>query len=93
MIQSFRDRRTEAVFRGETPKGFPADLLKRARRKLQVLDAATEVTDLRDPPGNRLHQLTESREGQWSISVNDQFRLCFEWGASGPENVEFIDYH
>lgn len=93
MIQTFRDRQTEAVFRGECPKGFPADLLKRARRKLQVLDAATDVTDLRDPPGNRLHQLTENREGQWSISVNDQFRICFVWGVSGPEDVEFIDYH
>lgn len=93
MIQTFKDRQTEAVFRGEQPKGFPSDLLKRARRKLQVLDAATEVTDLRDPPGNRLHRLAENREGQWSISVNDQFRICFEWGVSGPQNVEFIDYH
>ena len=93
MIQTFRDRQTKAVFLGESPKGFPPDLLKRARRKLQVLDAATDVTDLRDPPGNRLHLLTEDREGQWSISVNDQFRICFEWGASGPENVQFTDYH
>jgi proteic killer suppression protein len=93
MIQSFKDRQTEAVFLGANPKGFPADLLRRARRKLQVLDAATAVTDLRDPPGNRLHQLTDNREGQWSISVNDQFRICFLWGASGPENVEFVDYH
>lgn len=93
MIQSFKDRQTEAVFLGASPKGFPADLLRRARRKLQVLDAATDVTDLRDPPGNRLHQLTDNREGQWSISVNDQYRICFVWGASGPENVEFVDYH
>ncbi len=93
MIQSFNNRQTQAVFLGESPKGFPADLLKRARRKLQVLDAATDVTDLRDPPGNRLHLLIEDREGQWSISVNDQFRICFEWGVSGPENVEFTDYH
>ena len=78
---------------GEKPRGFPSDLLKRARRKLQVLDAAAEVTDLRDPPGNRLHQLVENREGQWSISVNDQYRICFVWGLSGPEDVEFIDYH
>lgn len=93
MIQTFKNRQTEAVFLGESPKGFPADLLKRARRKLQVLDAAADVTDLKDPPGNRLHQLTEDRGGQWSISVNDQFRICFEWGPSGPENVEFVDYH
>ncbi|HMP62571.1 MAG TPA: type II toxin-antitoxin system RelE/ParE family toxin [Phenylobacterium sp.] len=93
MIQSFKDRDTEAVFEGLHPKGFPADLLRRARRKLQVLDAATDVMDLKDPPGNRLHQLAEDREGQWSISVNDQFRICFSWGPSGPENVEFVDYH
>ena len=93
MIRSFKDRRTEAVFRGDRPKGFPGDVLKRARRKLQVLDAAVEVADLRDPPGNRLHQLAEDREGQWSIRVNDQFRICFEWGVAGPEKVEFVDYH
>lgn len=93
MIQTFRDKQTEAVFKGEKPRGIKPDLLKRARRKLQVLDAATNVADLRDPPGNRLHQLNEDREGQWSISVNDQYRICFEWGESGPENVEFTDYH
>lgn len=93
MIRTFRDRKTEAVFRGDTPKGFPPDLLKRARRKLQVLDAATAVSDLKDPPGNRLHELTEDRAGQWSISVNDQFRICFRWGQAGPEDVEFTDYH
>lgn len=93
MIQTFNDKQTEAVFLGESPKGFPPDLLKRARRKLQVLDAATAVTDLKDPPGNRLHQLVEDRKGQWSISVNDQYRICFTWGESGPENVEFTDYH
>ncbi len=93
MIKSFKDKRTEAVFRGEAPKGVPADILKAIRRKLQALDAATAVTDLRFPPGNGLHQLTEDRKGQWAIKVNDQFRICFEWGQSGPENVEFTDYH
>lgn len=78
MIQSFKNRWTGAVFRGERSKGFPSDVLQRARRKLQVLDAAIEVTDLRDPPGNRLHQLAEDREGQSSIRVIDQFRICFE---------------
>jgi proteic killer suppression protein len=93
MIQSFSDRQTEAVFQGASPKGFPADLLKSVRRKLQVLDAATDVSDLRDPPGNRLHRLVDNRDGQWSISVNDQFRIYVAWGASGPEDVEFVDYH
>lgn len=93
MIQTFKDNRTEAVFRGEAPKGVPADLLRAIRRKLQAIDAAKEVTDLRLPPGNGLHQLTQNRKGQWAIKVNDQFRICFEWGQSGPQNVEFTDYH
>jgi proteic killer suppression protein len=93
MIQSWKDRHAEAVFKGEAPKGFPSDLIKAARRRLQALDAALAVEDLRTPPGNRLHQLTADREGQWSISINDQFRVCFVWGANGPENVEIVDYH
>ncbi len=93
MIQSFKDRKTEAVFRGEAPKGIPPDLLKAIRRRLQALDAAILVTDLKVPPGNGLHPLTEDRKGQWAIKVNDQFRICFEWDESGPQNVEFTDYH
>jgi proteic killer suppression protein len=93
MIQSWKDKHAEAVFKGETPKGFPSDLIKAARRRLQALDAATAVEDLKTPPGNRLHQLSADREGQWSISINDQFRVCFVWAPSGPENVEIVDYH
>lgn len=93
MICSFRDELTEAVFSGEAPKGFPANLLAATRRKLTMLNAAAALADLRIPPGNRLHQLTGDREGQWSISVNDQYRICFKWGQNGPEEVEFTDYH
>jgi proteic killer suppression protein len=94
LIQSWKTEATKAVFQGKDPgKGFPADLINSTRRRLQRLDAATSVDDLRVPPSHRLHKLTGDREGQWSISVNDQFRICFEWGDAGPENVEFVDYH
>ncbi|NPU65108.1 type II toxin-antitoxin system RelE/ParE family toxin [Bradyrhizobium sp. 83012] len=93
MIRSFRDRITEALFDGENPKGFPSDLLKVARRKLRYLNAAAGLCDLRSPPGNRLEALTGDRHGQYSIRINDQFRVCFVWTADGPANVEIVDYH
>ncbi len=93
MIRSWKGKHTQAVFKGEKSKGFPSDLLSVTRRRLQAVDAATSVEDLKTPPGNRLHQLTGDRNGQWSISVNDQFRICFVWGENGPEDVEFTDYH
>ena len=93
MIKSFRDRTTEAVFRGESPKGFPSDLVKVARRKLGYLNAATDRRDLRVPPGNQLEALSKDRRGQHSIRVNDQFRICFRWTPEGPTDVEITDYH
>ena len=93
MIKAFRDKRTEAVFDGESPKGFPADLVKVARRKLRYLHAAVSLNDLRSPPGNRLEALTGDRKGQHSIRVNDQFRIYFVWTADGPTDVEITDYH
>jgi toxin HigB-1 len=93
MIKSFEDRATEAVFRGESPKGFPADLVKVARRKLGYLDAAVDLRDLRVPPGNKLEALKDDRRGQHSIRVNDQFRICFRWTLDGPMDVEITDYH
>lgn len=78
------------VFEGRSPKGFPADLLKTARRRLAQLDAAASVEDMNLPPGNRLHLLTD---GRWSVSVNMQYRITFLWGANGPEDVWFGDYH
>ena len=93
MIKSFKDRVTEAVYRGEHPKGFPADLIKTARRKLGYLDAAVDLNDLRSPPGNRLEALSGDRHGQHSIRVNDQFRVCFIWTDDGPKDVVIADYH
>lgn len=85
---------TSAVLYGQDPgKGFPADLIKATRRRLQRLDAAVAVEDLRVPPSHRLHQLDGDRAGEWSISVNDQFRITFKWGRAGPEEVWFGDYH
>jgi proteic killer suppression protein len=93
MIRAFRNALTEAVFQGESPKGFPADLVKIARRKLGYLHAAADLRDLRLPPGNRLEALRGDRTGQHSIRVNDQFRICFRWTAQGPTDVEIVDYH
>jgi len=93
VIRSFRDKATEAVFDGESPKGFPADLVKVARRKLRYLHAASDLRDLRSPPGNRLESLAGERKGQHSIRINDQFRVCFVWTTEGPAGVEIVDYH
>lgn len=64
-----------------------------AVRKLDMIDAAHRLDDLRSPPGNRLERLVGDRAGQWSIRINDQWRICFRWGESGPEDVEIVDYH
>ena len=84
---------TAAIHEGESPKGFPADLVKVARRKLSYLDAAVDLNDLRSPPGNRLEALSRDRDGQHSIRVNDQFRVCFTWTNEGPKDVEITHYH
>ena len=93
MIRTFRGKTTEAVFHGESPKGFPADVVKVARRKLWYLNAAGELGDLRSPPGNRLEALVGDRKGQHTIRINDQFRVCFVWTTEGPADVEIVDYH
>jgi proteic killer suppression protein len=93
VIQSWKGKVAEAVFRGEVSKGFPAHLFQATRRRLAQLDAAASINDLRSPPSNRLHRLVGDRKGHWSIRINDQFRLCFRWDRNGPEDVEFADYH
>lgn len=93
MIRTFRDRITESVSQGRLPKGFAADLLKVARRKLAMLEAATDISDLRSPPGNRLEALKGDRAGQHSIRINDQFRVCFVWNDGHAYDVEITDYH
>ena len=79
------------VFAYESPKGFPSSILKIARRKLKMVDAAVALTDLRAPPGNQLEALTGDRKGQ--IRINDQWRICFVWTPEGPTGVEVVDYH
>ncbi len=93
MIRSFKDSMTEAVFHGQCPKGFPAEIFAIARRKLGMLDAAVSLSSLRMPPGNRLEALKADRKDQHSIRINDQWRICFRWTRNGPENVEIVDYH
>jgi proteic killer suppression protein len=93
LIRSFKDKTTEAVSRGKAPKGFPSDLVRAAQRKLFMLDNADDLTDLRTPPGNRLEALKGNRTGQYSIRINDQFRVCFRWMDGGAKDVEITDYH
>ena len=78
---------------GKAPKGFPADLVAAARRKLRWLDSAATLRDLASPPGNRLEALSGDRQGQHSIRINDQWRICFRWSDGGAEDVEIVDYH
>ncbi len=93
MIQSFQDEATKQVFEGRQPRRFPTQVFAAARRKLLQLHAAAVIEDMRIPPGNRLEALQGDRVGQWSVRVNDQYRICFVWGEKGPEQVEFVDYH
>lgn len=92
MIQSFRCGETEALFEGRSPRRFRA-FKDVAIRKLTYLEAAKELRDLKAPPGNRLEKLKGERAGQYSIRVNDQWRVCFEWTNSDPAEVEIVDYH
>lgn len=92
MIQSFNDKETEALFSGKCPLRFQS-FARIAERKLTQLEAAQTLEFLRSPPGNRLEKLTGDREGQWSIRINDQWRVCFTWSDEGPARVEIVDYH
>lgn len=93
MIVHFRDERARALFDGRVPRNFPPQLVKIARRKLEMLHAARAVMDLKSPPGNELHALTGDRKGQFAIRINRQYRICFEWREDGVHNVEIVDYH
>jgi proteic killer suppression protein len=92
MIKSFRCKETEKLFNDQPSKKF-ATINKVARRKLEMLEAANKLEDLRNPPGNRLELLKGNRAGQHSIRINDQFRICFRWVDNEAENVEIVDYH
>lgn len=97
MIQSFRDGATEDVFNGRDTRAArrrcPQQLWKVAGRKLEHLDSVARLDELRIPPGNRLEALSGDRVGQFSIRVNEQYRICFVWTDGGPSEVEIVDYH
>jgi toxin HigB-1 len=93
MIRSFADRETERVWLGLRSRRLPPDMQDVALRKLQLVAAATDVTDLRVPPGNSLEALKKDRKGQWSIRINSKWRICFKWRDGHAEDVEICDYH
>jgi proteic killer suppression protein len=93
VIRSFRDRDAARLFDRQSVRRLAADLQRVALRKLRQLDAAVELTDLRVPPGNRLEKLVGDRAGQYSIRINDQWRICFRWHAGDAHDVEIADYH
>lgn len=93
MIKSFKDKETEKVFNRNYSKKLPEIIQQRALRKLRMIDAAADINDLRVPPGNRLEALEGDREGQHSIRINNQWRICFTWSQSDAYDVEIVDYH
>ncbi len=93
MLRSFADKDTERVWRRERTKKLDLNTQRAALRKLLMLDAADVLDDLKVPPGNRLEKLRGNRAGQYSVRVNQQWRICFRWTAAGPESVEIVDYH
>lgn len=93
MTLSFRGKLAPQIWEGRSPNGFPPDLVERAESKLALIDAATDVNDLRVPPGNRLEKLSGDREGQWSLRINRQWRVCFRWEDGHAHDVEIVDYH
>ncbi len=93
VIRSFKDKRAEAIFRGEFVKGLDGKIQQRAREKLKYLDAAANLGDLRVPPGNHLEALKGDRKGQHSIRINQQWRVCFVWKDGEALDAEIVDYH
>ncbi|MDH5640591.1 MAG: type II toxin-antitoxin system RelE/ParE family toxin [Nitrospira sp.] len=93
MIKTFADRHTEELYNTGTAKRFPSDIWRRARRRLEYIDLSVRVDDLKVPPSNRLHKLERDRRGQYSISVNDQWRICFRFEEGDAYDVELTDYH
>ena len=93
MIQSFRDQATAQLFQRRLSRRFPTNLRGIAWRKLAVLNAAERLDDLRVPPGNRLEKLAGDREGQYSIRINERWRICFRWHEGNAYDVEITDYH
>jgi proteic killer suppression protein len=93
MIRTFRDKEAEKIFRRERSRKLPEDLLRPALRKLRMLNRAVSLDDLRVPPANRLEKLKGDRTDQYSIRINDQWRVCFRWQGTDAFDVEIVDYH
>ena len=93
MIRSFNDKEVELIWQGVASRRLPSDIQQVARRKLRMLNAAAVLDDLRVPPANRLEALKGSRKGQFSIRINDQWRICFRWSDGDVHDVEIVDYH
>jgi len=93
MIESFASDETKKIFLGQLSNKLPKDIQRTARRKLIYLDDAEDLQDLLAPPGNRLEKLKGNRAGQYSIRINDQWRICFQWVDNKVRNVEIVDYH
>ncbi len=93
MIQNFKDKETQTIFERQRSRKLPSDIQQVALRKLRMLNRAETLQDLRVPPANRLERLVGDREGQYSIRVNDRWRICFEWQDGEASDVEIVDYH
>lgn len=93
MIKTFKDAETEKIYQRERSRKLPPDIQQTALRKLRMINNSININDLRVPPANRLEKLSGNREGQYSIRINDQWRICFEWKSGDAFNVEITDYH
>ncbi len=93
MIKSFADREAQKIFYLERSTKLPPDIRRTIMRKLSIIDAATNINDLRIPPGNHLEKLSGNRAEQYSIRINDQWRICFTWKENNAYNIEITDYH
>ena len=93
MIKSFKDSETEKIFKLTRSRRLPSDIQQVALRKLRMINNAKTVNDLRIPPANHLERLTGNRAGQYSIRINDQWRICFDWDGISAYNIEIVDYH
>ena len=93
MIKNFKDAETQKIYQRQRSRKLPADIQLVALRKLRMINNSISITDLRVPPANRLEKLSGNRAGQWSIRINDQWRVCFRWEGSDAFDVEITDYH
>lgn len=93
MIISWKCSDSQQIFLGDYSRKFPMEIQRKARQKLRMVVSALKIDDLKVPPGNRLHKLTGDRSDQYSISINDQWRICFKWHDGNAYDVEIVDYH